>query len=386
MPRRVLLFVIVLVTLAAIAFIAAPAARQALPAATSLEARADTVVAAAMKEVSIPGVSIAVARRGRTLVAKGYGSANVELEVPATVSTVYRIGSITKQFTAAAVMRLVEAGKITLDDPIEKYLPDFPTSGRRITIHHLLTHTSGIKSYTGLGPKFWDVSRLDYPHDKLLALFKDEPTDFQPGEKFLYNNSGYYLLGMILEKVTGETYGAHMKKTLFEPLGLTSTLYCDNEPIVKHRAAGYEVKSGIVMNASALSMKPPFSAGALCSSVTDLVAWTSALMDGKVVSRASLDQMTTPATLNDGKPTTYGFGLGISDRDGQKMIAHGGGINGFTSHLAYLPGSGTTVVVLTNHGGGKPVAIANELLKAAREPQTSRDDPKRSYDRDASGF
>jgi D-alanyl-D-alanine carboxypeptidase len=338
---------------------------QALPAGT-LEQQADAIAGAALREGPVPGLSIAIAREGRALVAKGYGLANVELEAPATASTVYRIGSITKQFTAAAIMRLVEAGKMTLDDPIEKYLSDFPTSGRRITVRHLLTHTSGIKSYTSLGPKFWDISRLDYPHDKLVALFKDEPPDFQPGEKFLYNNSGYYLLGVILERVTGESYASHMRKTIFEPLGLSATTYCDLEPIVKHRAAGYDVKLGVVSNAAALSMKPPFSAGALCSTVGDLVTWTAALMDAKVIGSSSLEQMTRPATLNDGKPTTYGFGLGLNDRNGRRVIAHGGGINGFSSYLAYVPSTRLTVVVLTNSTNGKAGELGSALLKAAR--------------------
>lgn len=364
MNRRRMLLVTILAS-PAVAVVLAAGATSALrqaPAGTSLDAQADVVVAAAMKDQNIPAVSIAIARAGSTLVAKGYGLANVELDVKASPSTVYRIGSLTKQFTAVAVMRLVESGKISLDDPVEKYLPDYPVGGRRITIRHLLTHTSGIKSYTGLGPKFWDTSRLDYSHEKLIALFKDEPPDFQPGEKYLYNNSGYYLLGVIIEKVTGESYGSHMKKTLFDPLGLPSTMYCDNEPVVKQRAAGYQVSLGVVQNAAPLSMKAPFSAGALCSSVTDLVAWMSALMNGKVVSRASLDQMITPATLNDGKPTTYGFGLGVSDGD-KKAISHGGGINGFASYLTYLPESRTIVAVLTNLGGAKPGTIAAELIK-----------------------
>ncbi len=339
------------------------------PAVASLESQADAAVSAAMNEQKIPGVSIAVARGGRTLLAKGYGLANVELDVKASPSTVYRIGSLTKQFTAAATMRLVEAGRIALDDPIEKYLPDYPVAGRRITIRHLLTHTSGIKSYTGLGPRFWDSSRLDLSHEKLIALFKDEPPDFQPGEKYLYNNSGYYLLGVIVEKVNFESYGSHVKKTLFDPLGLSSTVYCDNEPVVRQRAAGYQVTLGVVQNAAQLSMKPPFSAGALCSSVTDLVAWTSALMNGKVVSRASLDQMITPAKLNDGKPTTYGFGLGVGDGD-KRAISHGGGINGFASFMTYLPDREIVVVVLTNLGGAKPGAIAAEILKAIPESPT----------------
>ena len=367
MRRRRLLLATLLVTPAvALAVIAGAGGATGVlpqaPAVASLESQADAVVSAAMNERKIPGVSIAVARGGRTLLAKGYGLANVELDVKASTSTVYRIGSVTKQFTAAAIMRLVENGKMALDDPIEKYLPDYPVAGRRITIRHLLTHTSGIKSYTGLGPKFWDNSRLDLSHEKLIGLFKDEPPDFQPGEKYLYNNSGYYLLGVIIEKVTGESYGSHVKKTLFDPLGLSSTVYCDNEPVVRQRAAGYQVTLGVVQNAAQLSMKPPFSAGALCSSVTDLVAWTSALMNGKVVTRASLDQMITPAKLNDGKPTTYGFGLGVGDGD-KNAISHGGGINGFASYLTYLPESRTIVAVLTNLGGAKPGTIAAELIK-----------------------
>jgi D-alanyl-D-alanine carboxypeptidase len=369
MRRRAVLIAISLAALLAVSLVTVPLARQVASAATgSLEARADAIVAAALKEQSIPGISVAVWREGRTDLTKGYGLANVELDVPADPSTVYRIGSITKQFTAAAIMRLVEAGKLSLDDPIEKHLADFPTAGCRITIRHLLAHTSGIKSYTGLGPKFWDVSRLDYPHEKLVALFKDEPPDFQPGEKYQYNNSGYYLLGMIIEKVTGESYAEHMRRTFFEPLALTSTRYCDNEPIITHRAAGYELREGRVVNATLLSMKAPFSAGALCSNVTDLVAWTAALMNGKVVTRASLEQMTTPATLNDGKPTTYGFGLAITERDGRKVISHGGGINGFTCFMTYLPDKPTTIVVLTNSGSGKPGVVAEQLLMVATPP------------------
>jgi D-alanyl-D-alanine carboxypeptidase len=371
MLRRAALVVIAFIPVIIFGLVASPGARLDKPAPPSpLESQVDGIVSAAMKEQSVPGVSVAVARRGRMAVSKGYGLANVELDASASPATVYRIGSITKQFTAAAIMRLVDSGKITLDDPIEKFLPEFPVGDRRITVRHLLTHTSGIKSYTSLGPKFWDVSRLDYQHDQLLALFKDEPPDFQPGEKYLYNNSGYYLLGVILEKVAGEPYAAYMQKTMFGPLGLTSTLYCDIAPIIKHRASGYEVRGGQVVNASPLSMNAPFSAGALCSSVTDLVTWTDALMGGKVVSAASLAQMRTPATLNDGKPTTYGLGLGIVERDGQKVISHGGGINGFTSFLTYAPENGTTIAVLTNSGGAKPGEIVNQILKAARSTGT----------------
>ena len=214
----------------------APAPGRKPAAAPSFATTIDGIVADAMRDGRTPGVSIAVARGGRLVYAKGHGLANVELNVPATPDTVFRIGSITKQFTAAAIMQLVEDGKMSLDDPIEKFLPDFPVRGRHITIRHLLNHTSGIKSYTSLGLKFLAVTRQDLSHEDLIALFKDEPDDFQPGEKWLYDNSGYYLLGVILEKVTGYKYGDYLQRQFFTPLGLSSTIYCDVEPIVKKRA------------------------------------------------------------------------------------------------------------------------------------------------------
>ncbi len=362
----------IVIVATAIAGVTAPGAAQqaALPRGSAqpatLESAVDAVVADATADGRTPGVSVAVARGGRIVYAKGYGQANVELNVAATAGTVYRIGSITKQFTAAAVMQLVEQGKMSLDDPIEKYLPDYPVRGRHITVRHLLNHTSGIKSYTSLGLKFLAVTRQDLPHENLIALFKDEPDDFQPGEKWLYDNSGYYLLGVILEKVTGFKYADYVQKQLFTPLRLSSTLYCDVEPIVKDRAAGYQVGPDTQLrNADFISMKNPFAAGSLCSTVKDLVTWTSALAGGKVVTAASYAQMIAPTKLADGKEQAYGFGLMPGQLEGHPQIAHGGGINGFASMLMYFPKDDVTVVVLTNSSVGASTRIATRVARAA---------------------
>ncbi len=344
----------------------APAPGRKPAAAPSFAATIEGIVAGAMRDGRTPGVSVAVARGGRIVYAKGYGLANVELNVPATVDTVYRIGSITKQFTASAVMQLVEDGKLSLDDPIEKFLPDFPVRGRRITIRHLLNHTSGIKSYTSLGLKYLAIKRQDISEEDLIATFKDQPDDFPPGEKWLYDNSGYYLLGVILEKATGYKYGDYVQRQLFTPLGLSSTLYCDVERIVKNRAAGYQIgldKS--LRNADFISMKVPFAAGALCSTVKDLIAWNGALAGGNVVSAASYSQMTTPLKLANGQERPYGFGLGLGEFDGHPQVEHGGGIDGFASMLMYFPKDGVTVAVLTNSSGGPAGKIAKDIAHAA---------------------
>ena len=342
----------------------------ATPAARAQDTRAlvhyvDSVAAAAVAEHRTAGVSVAVVKNGRTVLAKGYGFADLENDVPATAETVYRIGSITKQFTSAAIMRLMEQGKLSLDDTLQKFLPNFPTQGNRVTVRHLLNHTSGIKSYTSLGPKWQRVIRLDLVPDSLVALFANEPFDFKPGDAWLYDNSGYFLLGMIIEKLSGKPYGQYLQDELFTPLGLKSTVYCDQAPLIKHRAQGYAPRpGGVFLNAEPLSMTQPFAAGSLCSTVNDLAAWTLALSSGKVVSAASYRMMTTPGTLNDGKPLTYGFGLGTGVLGGHRQVSHNGGINGFVSELHHYPDDSVVTVVLTNTGA--LAAIQIERLIARR--------------------
>jgi len=326
----------------------------------------DSVATAAVAEHRTAGVSVAVVKNGRTVLAKGYGFADLENDVPATAETVYRIGSVTKQFTSAAIMRLVEQGKVSLDDTLQKFLPNFPTQGNRVTVRHLLNHTSGIKSYTSLGPKWQRVNRLDLAPDSLVALFANEPFDFKPGDKWLYDNSGYFLLGMIIEKVSGKPYGQYLKDELFTPLGLKSTIYCDQAPLIKHRAQGYAVRpDSTFINAEPLSMTQPYAAGSLCSTVTDLAAWTLALSSGKVVSPASYKLMTTPGRLNDGKPLRYGFGLGVGTVGGHRQVSHNGGINGFISELHHYPDDSLVTVVLTNTGALTAVQLERLIARRA---------------------
>jgi len=347
------------------------AAALATTAARAQDTRAlvryvDSVANAAVADHRTAGVSVAVVKNGRTVLAKGYGFADLENDVPATAQTVYRIGSVTKQFTSAAIMRLVEQGKVSLDDTLQKFLPNFPTQGNRVTVRHLLNHTSGIKSYTSLGPKWQRVMRLDLATDSLVALFANEPFDFKPGDKWLYDNSGYFLLGMIIEKVSGKPYGQYLKDELFTPLGLKSTIYCDQAPLIKHRAQGYALRpDGKFINAEPLSMTQPYAAGSLCSTVNDLAAWTLALSSGKVVSPASYKLMSTPGTLNDGKPLTYGFGLGTGVLGGHRQVSHNGGINGFISELHHYPDDSLVTVVLTNTGALTAVQLERLIARRA---------------------
>lgn len=299
-----------------------------------------------------PGVSIAIVKAGRPLLVKGYGFADIENDVRATPETVYRIGSVTKQFTAAAILRLAEQGKLALDDTLQKFLPTFPSQGNRVTIRHLLNHTSGIRSYTSLGARWQRVIRNDLAPDSMIAIFANEPFDFKPGAQWRYNNSGYFLLGAIIEKLSGKSYGQYVQDEFFTPLGLKGTIYCDQAPIIKRRAQGYApTPNGGFINAEPLSMTQPYAAGSLCSTVGDFVTWTIALSSGKVVSPASYKLMTTPDTLNDGRPLTYGFGLGTGMLGGHRQVSHNGGINGFVSELHHYPDDSLITVVLTNVGG-----------------------------------
>ena len=294
-----------------------------------------------------PGAAVAVRQGGQLVFAGGFGLANVEWGIPLDLDTVFRIASITKQFTAAAIMKLVEAGKLGVDDPIERRLPDYPVGSRLITIRHLLNHTSGIKSYTGLPNFAAELMRKDQDLSGVIDVFKDLPPDFEPGEKFLYSNSGYVLLGAIIEAVSGQDYETFLRETFFDPLGLTSTRYLYDAPIVPKRAAGYE-RMPKLANAAPMSMTWPHAAGALGSTVNDLLRWDEALRSGEAVSPASYASMTTPGKLNDGSATAYGFGLRTGIYRGRANVGHNGGINGFLTSLVHWPGDDLTVVVLSN--------------------------------------
>ena len=336
---------------------------------------ADAVAGRHVAAGTTPGMTVAVARDGQVVLARGYGRADVELGVAAGPDTVYRIGSVTKQFTAAAVLRLAEAGKLALDDPITKHLPDYPAQGRRVTVRHLLNHTSGIRNYTGLDPRHRRREfRLDLSYAEMTGLFAHLPLDFEPGAQFRYTNSGYYLLGEIVGRVTGTPYAQYVERELLGPLGLRDTRYADDRRVIPNRAAGYELDGGELVNAGYVSMSVPGAAGALCSTAGDLVRWTHLLHAGRVVAPASLRQMTAPTPLPGGGSADYGFGLKVGRRHGRPAVFHGGTIDGFTAFVAHYPADGLTIAVLANGKG-----VRSDQVEAAVAPAAlgvgARDQP-----------
>jgi len=315
----------------------------------------DSLAQERLVEGPVSGFTIGVKRGADLLLVKGYGAADMEQGVPANAETVYRIGSLTKQFTAASVMLLVEEGRIDLDASVTAYLPDYELQGHEVTVRHLLTHTSGIKSYTNLGDAFWlEAGFHDLSHAEMRALFEDEPFDFAPGEEYRYNNSAYYLLGMIIEEASGVSYEDYLVEHIFLPLGLTRSSYCHESRITPGRAQGYERFEGALINDGPISMNTPGAAGALCSTVPDLLSWTAALRAGRVVTTESYRAMTTSARLNDGSLTEYGFGLGVSALGEQVRIVHTGGINGFSTVMSHYPESDLDIVILSNTGSPVP--------------------------------
>lgn len=295
-----------------------------------------------------PGAAAIVVKDGRTLYRGARGMADLEMGVALQPDMVFRLGSITKQFTAVAILMLAEEGKLSLEDPIEKHLPGYPTQGHVITIEHLLTHTSGIQSYTDMPG--WMTTKILAPMsvEELVDGFKREPMQFAPGTRWAYNNSAYVLLGAIVEKASGKTYEAFVRERIFEPLGMSSSQYDRTERIVPRRARGYTRQGDEPRNAAYLSMTQPYSAGSLASTVDDLARWDAALGTERLLKRASLEKAWTPYVLKDGKPTGYGYGWGVSKIRGRRAIAHGGGIHGFSTYAVRLPEERVFVAVLCN--------------------------------------
>ena len=341
------------------------------------------IVETPIKSGKVAGASVVVARQGHSILSESFGNADLELDVPMPADASFEIGSVTKQFTAAAILLLAEGGKLAIDDELTKYLPDYPTHNQRITIRHLLTHTSGIKGYTEL-PEFGDLMPLRKSPDTLVKLFSSKPLDFAPGENLVYNNSAYFLLGLIIEKVSGQTYADFVKASLFDKVGMSGSYYCSERAIRRHHAHGYDTFANALVLKGAVSHVWPFSAGSLCSTAADLSAWTSALHGGKVLSADSYRALTTPATLADGTKTRYGFGIGLSDIRGRRAIAHGGGINGFLSQVDYYPDSGLSVVVLLNTAGPvSPSELARNIADVVLGKVT---EPTHTYSGDLAAF
>jgi len=323
---------------------AAPAA--ALP--QNFKAKADTLLAEAYAATG-PGAAVIVTENGKTVYAAGRGLADVERKVPITPTIHFRLGSITKQFTAAAVLRLAEQGKLSLDDPLSKFVPGYPAPGASATVRQLLNHTSGVMPYTNI-PGWMVEAKTSkaYATDQLIAEFKDIPSPSKPGEKWDYNNSGYVLLGAILEKVTGKSWDQAVADLVTGPLKLATIrtgIGADGTPGM---ATGYTQSDKGPKLAQKIHMSVPHGAGALVGTVGDLAAWGNALHNGKVLTPETYTAMTTPTKTADGKPTPYGYGLQLADVRGHPVIGHGGGIFGFSTDSIYLPKQKIFVAVFAN--------------------------------------
>ena len=321
----------------------------------------DEFVNAELRAQHIPGVALAVVRDGKTVKAAGYGMANVELSVPTKPESIFQTGSVGKQFTATAVMMLVEEGKVGLDDKISKYFPDSPPAWKDITVRHLLTHTSGIPDYTSEKTGGGINMRADYTEEELVKKIAALPLDFQPGEKWSYSNSGYLILGVLIHHVSGEFYGDFLQHRVFQPLQMTSTRIISEADIVPNRSAGYRLVKGELKNQKWVSPSLNTTAdGALYTNVLDLAKWDAALYTEKLLKRSSFDQMWTPVKLNSGKTSPYGFGWRVTEVNGHRLLEHGGAWQGFTMHISRYVDDKLTIIVMTNldSGHSDPAKIA----------------------------
>ena len=339
-------------------------AAQAMPAPAAAKRVVDSLARDFVERDQAPSVAIAVLRGNDTISIAAFGNANIELDVPAAPQMIYRIGSVTKQFTAAAVMQLVEQGKVKLTDSIAAHLSGLPAAWRPVTILQLLNHTSGIPSYTGLGAAWARRWAEEMTPDTIVAMVAAKPMDFAPGTRWAYNNTGYVLLGMLIEKITGHSWSEDLDSRFTGPLELSDTRNCLTTPVMVRRVSGYEKEGDAWGNAPYLAMTQPYAAGAMCSTVGDLARWNRALHTGKVVSTASYDQMITPvgAAIT---PRGYGFALARDTVAGRDLITHGGGIHGFATANSWLPSVGLSVTVLTNGAAESPELLMKQIIRAA---------------------
>ena len=330
---------------------------------TPLTARLDGIAQTAVKRDGFMG-AVLVTRAGETLLDRGYGSASLELDVPNTPAMRFRIGSITKQFTAAAVLLLEERGRLRITEPLARYLPEVPATRAPITLYQLLTHTSGLPNMTSLGDfQTWKVQPTS-PKQAIERL-RDLPLDFAPGEKHAYSNSNYLILGAVIERIADRKYAAFMQDNVFAPLGLRDTDVDNQLDIVPRRAAGYHRFLGTFFNATYTDMSVPHSAGAMYSTTHDLRRWIESLLAGKLLSSATVARMITP------EQNGYALGVRVLESP-RKVIQHGGAIAGFSAMLSHYPDDQTTIVVLANVTGNVGGMLARRLEKAVFEDRAAR--------------
>jgi CubicO group peptidase (beta-lactamase class C family) len=350
------------------------------PGPSDIMARVDDVVRTEMQRQNVPGVALGIVRKGDVIAAKGYGDANVELNVPVTAETIFQSGSVGKQFTATAVMLQVEDGKLALDDSITKYFTDAPSSWRPITVRRLLTHTSGIPDYesqvssSGDGAKVIDYWR-DYTEEEMTKIAYSMPLAFAPGSRWSYSNTNYVLLGILVHKVSGRFYGDVLKDRVFTPLGMKTARIISEADIVPHRAAGYRLVTGELKNQEWVSPSLNSTAdGSLYLSMLDFIAWDRGLRAHAILKPQSWAQVYTPVVLNSGKTYPYGFGWNVDESQGRPWYHHGGSWQGFRTYISRYLGDDITIVVLTNLADAEPERFVDAVARTL-DPRLAQIEP-----------
>ncbi|MDQ3169985.1 MAG: beta-lactamase family protein [Acidobacteriota bacterium] len=362
-----------LITLLFLTLTAAPAAGQ------DGLARVDAYVTAEMARQKIPGLAVAIVRKGEPVKLEGYGFANVEHDVPVTPDTIFQSGSVGKQFTAAAVLLLVEEGKLALEDPLTKFFPDAPTPWQHLTVRHLLTHTSGLPDYTAGTIDY----RRDYSEDDLRTFAYGLSLEFEPGSRWNYSNTGYVLLGIIVRNVTGQFYGDVLRDRVFAPLGMKTARVIDEASIVRHRAAGYTMEDGELRNQDWVAPKLNTTAdGSLYLSLRDMVAWDAGLRARKLLSQEGWKAVLSPVRLNSGRTYPYGFGWDVAEFAGRRAERHGGSWQGFMTYIARYPDDDLTIIVLANAAHADPGSISSGIA-AILDPTMAVPEPAPMADTNA---
>ncbi|WP_282053448.1 serine hydrolase domain-containing protein [Maribacter luteus] len=331
---------------------------QQVTCSQTLETQIDSVITTVFKDKNGPGSVFLVAKDGNPLYRKAFGMANLELNVPMIPNNVFQIGSMTKQFTAVAIMMLEEQGELSVSDVISKYIPDYP-NGSNISIHHLLTHTSGIKDFTKM-KSIMTIAKKDFTPKELVDFFKDEPVTFEPGEQFSYNNSGYVVLGYIIELVSGNTYEDFIETNIFKKLGMADSRYASDRNIVKHRAYGYHNR-GTFSNKMYVSLSIPYASGSLMSTVDDMLKWQMAINDDLLINEKTKEKVFANYTVNNGESIDYGYGWHLKDINGVPTREHGGSIFGFKSMGVYVPSIDIYVIGFSNCDCNSPTKATRDI-------------------------
>ena len=328
--------------------------------AQNLEATVDSLLQEKYP-LNAPGATFLISKNGNIIYEKAFGLANLELNVPMQTENIFEIGSMTKQFTAISILMLMERGKLNLNDEITKFIPDYPTLGKTITIHHLLTHTSGIKNYTSM-KKIRGIAKNDLTPLELIDFFKNESMDFEPGEQFKYNNSGYIILGYIIELLSEQNYASFVEENIFKILNMLSSSYATHTKVIKNKASGYHKRDDYIKSMH-ISYTLPYSAGSLMSNVDDMLKWQEAIKNNQLISKAATEKAFTNYTLNNGEHINYGYGWHIKELNGISIREHGGSIFGFKSMGVYLPNADIYVIGLNNCDCNSPTEITREIAE-----------------------